>query len=68
MKHIPLSNSQEQAIISDEDYALVSRFRCHMGNDGNAYATINGRTIEMGKLICFPEIADGAVYTREADG
>lgn len=51
MKYIPLTNSDQKAIVDDEDYELVMQHRWYINGAGYAQTSINGRDISMHRFI-----------------
>lgn len=51
MKYIPLTNSDQKAIVDDEDYELVMKYQWHLSSAGYAQTSINDRLVPMHRLI-----------------
>ena len=50
MKFIPLTNSDEKAIVDDEDYEWLAQFKWHY-HDGYVRTYMNGMPVYMHNLI-----------------
>lgn len=51
MKYIPLTNSDKQAIVDDEDYELVMKHNWYLNGSGYAQTSINGHDVSMHRFI-----------------
>jgi hypothetical protein len=57
MKPVKVHGSKEPALVDDEDFGFVSRFKWYL-REGQAFTLINGNPVEMGYLILHPGIVD----------